>query len=77
MRINRMTSDQREELRCEVTAISFWDEAYARNPNPTYVETTAWAARRRRVREILEQLEREERLSAVPNEFCTPYGKDL
>ena len=47
-----VNSDEFQALWHELRAISFWDKAYQKNSVHDFVETTAWMARRRRMREI-------------------------
>jgi len=55
-----MTRRQLDELLSELVAIAFWDKCYQRSISHSLVETDAWNARRKRVPEILTQLNREE-----------------
>jgi len=66
MQKKRMQQDQLEDLGYELISIAFWDESYERGINQNVVETTAWEARRRRVREIAEQLNRDGLARVVP-----------
>ena len=45
-------SDEFQALWHELRAINFWDKAYEKNSVHDFIETTAWVARRRRIREI-------------------------
>jgi len=58
MRGTRPLSTERlEEILHELIAINTWDMAYACAEEPDFVENTAWEARRRRVSELLWELD--------------------
>jgi len=56
MKTISLTRDQLEDLRNELIAINFWDKSYENSITYNFIETTAWEARRKRLREIITEL---------------------
>jgi hypothetical protein len=62
-----MTRMELDELQSELVAIVFWDECYRCTRNG-FIESAAWKARRKRVREILTLLDREDARVQLPSD---------